>query len=86
MLALELHDGWLTRMRRELIVKANITPGDVVLLRHPRQGHSSKRIAADLHVSKSSIDSRFQRMTTKLGVANRRMAAQLALECGLILG
>ena len=86
MLALELHDWWLTRIRRELIVKAHITPSDVVLLRHQRQGHSSKRIAADLHVSKSSIDSRFQRMNTKLGVANRRMAAQLALECGLLLG
>lgn len=85
MLALELHDWWLTRIRRELIVKAHITPSDVILLRHQRQGHSSKRIAADLHVSKSSIDSRFQRMNTKLGVANRRMAAQLALECGLIL-
>ena len=86
MLALELHDWWLTRIRRELIVKAHITPSDVALLRHQRQGHSSKRIAADLHVSKSSIDMRFQRMNAKLGVANRRMAAQLALECGLILG
>ena len=85
MLALELHDWWLARIRRELIVKAHITPSDLVLLRHQCQGHSSKRIAAELHVSKSSINSRFQRMNIKLGVANRRMAARLAFECGLIL-
>ena len=34
-------------------------------------------------VSKSSVDSRFQRMNTKLEVANRRTAAQLAVECNL---
>ena len=85
MLALELHDWWLARIRRELIVKSHITPSDLVLLRHQFQGHSSKRIAAELQVSKSSINSRFQRMNIKLGVANRRMAARLAFECGLIL-
>jgi DNA-binding NarL/FixJ family response regulator len=84
-MALELHDWWLARIRRDLIVKARITPSDLELLRHQRQGHSSKRIAAELHVSKSSINSRFQRMNTKLGVANRRMAARLASECGLML-
>lgn len=85
MLALELHDWWLARIRRELLVKAHITPSELELLRHQRQGHSSKRIAAELHVSKSSINSRFQRMNVKLGVANRRMAARIACECGLIL-
>jgi DNA-binding CsgD family transcriptional regulator len=84
-MALELHDWWLARIRRDLIVKARITQSDVELLRHQQQGHSTKRIAAELHVSKSSINSRFQRMNTKLGVANRRMAARLASECGLML-
>lgn len=84
-LAMELHEWWLARIRRELIVKSHITPSDLILLRHEFLGHSSKRIAAELHVSKSSINSRFQRMNTKLGVANRRMAARLAVECGLIL-
>jgi len=84
-LAMELHEWWLARIRRELLVKAHVTPSDLILLRHQCQGHSSKRIAAELHVSKSSINSRFQRINTKLGVANRRMAARLAVECGLIL-
>lgn len=86
LIAAELHDWWLARIRRELIVKARITPADLELLRHEQQGHSSKRIAAELHVSKSSINSRFQRMNMKLGVPNRRLAAKLAVECGLLLG
>lgn len=86
LLAAELHDWWLARIRRELIVKARITQADLELLRHEHQGHSSKRIAAELHVSKSSINSRFQRMNMKLGVPNRRLAARLAVECGLLIG
>lgn len=85
MLAMELHDWWLTRLRRNLIVKAHLSPGDLTLLQHQAQGHSSKKIAAELRVSKSSINSRFQRMNAKLGVPNRRMAVKLAIECGLIL-
>jgi DNA-binding CsgD family transcriptional regulator len=86
LIAAELHDWWLARIRRELIVKARITQADLELLRHEHQGHSSKRIAAELHVSKSSINSRFQRMNMKLGVPNRRLAARLAVECGLLIG
>jgi DNA-binding CsgD family transcriptional regulator len=66
-------------------VKARISQEDLVLLQHRCQGHSSKKIAAEMQVSKGSINSRFQRMNAKLGVGNRRMAVQLAIECGLIL-
>lgn len=85
LIAAELHEWWLARIRRELIVKARITQADLELLRHEQLGHSSKRIAAELHVSKSSINSRFQRMNMKLGVPNRRLAARLAVECGLLV-
>jgi DNA-binding CsgD family transcriptional regulator len=85
MLALELHDWWLSRIRRDLIVRSHILTADLVLLQHLSQGHSSKKIALDLEMSKSSIDSRLQRMNAKLGVGTRRMAVQLAIECGLIL-
>jgi DNA-binding CsgD family transcriptional regulator len=84
LLAAELHDWWMARIRRELIVKARITPSDLELLRHEYHGHSSKHIAAALQVSASSINSRFQRMNSKLGVPNRRTAARLAAECGLL--
>jgi DNA-binding CsgD family transcriptional regulator len=84
-LACELHDWWLARIRSELMALARITDDDLDLLRHQHLGHSSKRIAADLGVSPSSINSRFQRMNSRLGVANRKSAARLAAECGLIL-
>ena len=84
LLAAELHDWWMTRARRELLLKARITDTDLELLRHEHLGHGSKRIAAALHVSASSINSRFQRMNAKLGVPNRRVAARLAAECGLL--
>jgi DNA-binding CsgD family transcriptional regulator len=83
-LACELHDWWLGRVRHELIGRVRITPDDLALLRHQRLGHTSKRIAAELRVSRSSINSRFQRMNRRLGVANRKMAARLAADCGLI--
>jgi DNA-binding CsgD family transcriptional regulator/AcrR family transcriptional regulator len=86
MLAMELHDWWLARLRCSLVVRARLSHDDLVLLRHQLQGHSSKRIAAELQVSKGSVDCRFQRMNAKLGVPNRRMAVKLAIECGLILG
>ena len=83
-LAQAFHDWWLHRIKAELVLRARITEGDLELLRHQHLGHSSKRIAADLRVRPSSINSRFQRMNVKLGVPNRRVAAQLAAECGLI--
>jgi DNA-binding CsgD family transcriptional regulator len=85
LLAAELHDWWLTRLRHELILKAHMSTADLELLLHEVRGHSSKQIAAELRVSETSINSRFQRMLVKLGVPNRRMAARLALECGLLL-
>lgn len=83
-LAMELHEWWLGRIKRELITSARITLDDLLLLRHERLGHSTKQIAAELDVSASSIDSRFQRINAKLGVPNRKAAANLAAEYGLI--
>ena len=84
LLAAELHDWWMARLRRELVVRARITTAELELLRQEHQGHSSKRIAAALQVSPSSINSRFQRINIKLGVPNRRSAARLVADCGLL--
>ena len=84
-LAAELHDWWLARIRRELVVKSRIRPRDLALLEHECMGHSSARIAAELHISRECVNSRFQRMIAKLGVPNRRTAARLAVDCGLIV-
>lgn len=86
LLAAGLNDWCLANARRELLLTARLTPAEMELLRHQLLGHSSKRIAASLNVSHSSINSRFQRMNMKLGVPNRRAAVRLALECGLLFG
>lgn len=83
-LAMELHEWWIGRVKGELIANARISEEDLVLLRHERLGHGSKTIAAELGCSVASVNSRFQRLTDKLGVPNRRGAAILAAEYGLI--
>ena len=83
-LAMELHEWWINQIKRELIADKRITPEDLVLLRRERLGHSTKKIAADLAASPSSIDSRFQRINAKLDAPNRKAAANLAAEYGLI--
>lgn len=81
---MELHQWWIGQIKRELIKNARITPDDLVLLRLERVGHITKTIAEELDTSPCSIDSRFQRINQKLGVPNRKAAANLAAEYGLI--
>ncbi|UUX95365.1 autoinducer binding domain-containing protein [Aquabacterium sp. J223] len=83
-LAMELHEWWIARIRAELVATTRVTAEDVLLLRLERQGRSTKHIAAELDMSTSAVDSRFQRLNVKLGVPNRRSAAALAAEYGLI--
>ena len=82
--AMELHDWWLGRLRDELVAATGITATDLVLLNHELLGHTTKTIARLHGVSTGSVDSRFQRLNIKLGVANRKAAAHLAAEYGLI--
>lgn len=83
-IAAEFHDWWLRGIRQQFLVRSRFTTEDLELLRLHHQGHSSKRMAIDLGVSCQSINSRFQRMSQRLGVVNRRAALKLAFECGLI--
>jgi hypothetical protein len=83
-LSMELHEWWVNRIKRQLVAEARISEDDLMLLRHERAGLISKEIAAQLGTSKSSVDSRFQRISDRLGVPNRRAAAALAAEYGLI--
>jgi DNA-binding CsgD family transcriptional regulator len=83
-LAMEVSDWCLRRMRAELIRSAQITSQDLSLLRHEVLGHSSKLIAIDLHTTPSTIDSRFHRLSHRLGVATRRDAVRLGRLYGLI--
>ena len=83
-LAMELHEWWIARIKSELLASARLTDEDLILLMHERLGHSTKFIAAQLDLSPNAINSRFQRMNAKLGVPNRKSAAQLAAEYGVI--
>lgn len=83
-LAMELHAWWVARIKRELIDSAGLLDEDLALLMHERLGHSTAFIANALDMSPSAVNSRFQRMNARLGVPNRKAAAQLAAEYGLI--
>jgi DNA-binding CsgD family transcriptional regulator len=83
-LAMELHEWWIARIKGELIANAGVTDDDLELLHHERMGHSTKTIALACDASPSAIDCRFQRLNRKLGVPNRKAAATLAAEYGLI--
>ena len=81
-LAMEVHEWWIARIKNELLESARLTEEDLTLLMHERLGHSTKFIAAKLDMSPNAINSRFQRMNAKLGVPNRKSAAQLSAEDG----
>lgn len=83
-LAMELGDWMHRRVREELMAEARITDDDLVLLRHQQQGHNSKVIASALNTEAKTIDCRFQRLSLKLGAANRRAALRVAEIYGLI--
>ena len=63
-----------------------LTPKERECLRLVAQQRSSKEIARELGISKASVDTYCNRARAKLGVENRRAAAQLAmmLEAGVV--
>jgi DNA-binding CsgD family transcriptional regulator len=83
-LAMELHAWWIARIKQELIEDAQLSDQDLALLLHERMGHGTAFIANALDMSPSAVDSHFQRINARLGVPNRKAAARLAAEHGLI--
>ena len=83
-LASELHEWWLRRTRTELMSHARLRSDDLKLLGFERQGLGTKQIARLVGMSGSAVDSRFQRINTKLGAANRHNAALRAAIRGLL--
>ena len=83
--AMELHDWWAHHEQERLARRTRLSDVDLRLLQRHCAGLSSKQIADELHVSRESINSRFQRVIAKLGVRNRRAAARVAIDCGLII-
>ena len=83
-LAMRLNEWQVAQLRQELLDQARLSDSDVDLLRHERQGHGSKEIAAQLLMNPLSVDSRWQRLKARLGVTTRTAAALKAAEYGLI--
>ena len=83
-LALELHDWWLARIRTETLAQSRFTQDELLLLERYWLGHTSKHIGAEMKLSKTAVDSRFQRLLVKLGATSRKGAARIAVDCGLI--
>lgn len=83
-LAMRLHEWQIAMLASELRRHARLSDEDMTLLRHERQGHGSKQVAAAMNTTSTSIDSRWQRLNAKLGVSNRLAASKLAAEYGLV--
>lgn len=84
LLAMELNDWWIRRIRLDIIAESNLTADDIELLAFERRGLKSKEIARELATTSSSIDSRFQRLNAKLNSASRSESAKIAAENGVI--
>lgn len=78
MIAVELGDWQLQAVRDELVRRARINGSDLELLRHEQKGHSTKVIAAMLGSEVNTINSRFHRLSLRLGATNRRTALRIA--------
>lgn len=83
-LAAELQDWWMAHERQHVVALARVSRFELDLLRHARQGHGSKQIARAVDSTVGAVNSRFQRLNTRLGVGNRRAAARLAVACRLL--
>ena len=83
-LAAALLEASIRSTREELIRAWQINAKELALLDLQRSGMSTKAIAASLAVSPHAVNSYFQRLNAKLGVLNRKEAARLAAEYGLI--
>ena len=83
-LAAELHD-WLTRyLQQRLRTAAKLKGSDVDLLAMEWRGLGTKEIAQLTGLSIASIDSRFQRINTRLHCTGRKASATRAAAYGLL--
>lgn len=83
-LAAELHD-WLTNyLQRRLRANARLHDKDLDLLALEWQGLGTKEISLRTGMSSASVDSRFQRINTRLQCSNRKASARRAAAYGLL--
>lgn len=83
-LAMELHEWFANETRAWLLRTTRLRPRDLQLLAMERRGLCTKEIVHVTGLSTDSVDSRFQRINTRLACPNRKCAALRAAEYGLI--
>ncbi len=83
-LAAELHDWLSAHLKRRLQESARLQVKDVRLLALEWEGLGSKQISLRTGLSVASVDSRFQRINTRLRCANRKASARRAAAHGLL--
>ena len=84
LLAMELNEWYIAKIRQEVILSAKLTAEDIELLTLEKRGLKSKEIARELGTTPSSVDSRFQRLNARLNAASRAESAKIAAEYGVI--
>ena len=60
-----------------------LTPRETEILGHLARGETNRQIAAELHVSLSTVKRHLEHILPKLGVSDRTQAAVRAVEMGL---
>lgn len=83
-LAFELFEWWIAKRQAEVLSRVQIDRMDLELLRYEAKGFTSKATAQLLGLSPAQINRRFLNINRRLGVHNRREAAQKASELGLL--
>lgn len=83
-LAMRLHEWQVAQLRKELLQSMTLSPEDLTLLHHQREGRKSKEIARAINATPMAVDSHWQRLNDKFGVSSRLAAVRRAAEYGLI--
>ncbi|MCW3039754.1 MAG: LuxR family transcriptional regulator, partial [Solirubrobacterales bacterium] len=71
------------RRRSELDARV-LAPRDLEVIRRAAQGASVAQIAAELHLSPSTVKRTFEGIYARMGVSDRAAAVAVALRTGLI--
>ena len=84
--ALELLEWWDAKLREFGLEGLELDELDLALLEKAQEQATAEEAAHELGVTLSRVKSRYERLTRKLEVPNKRDAAEKAIELGLIKG
>jgi DNA-binding CsgD family transcriptional regulator len=83
-IALELYEWWNATIQAEAIWGLRLDDLDLELLRMEHEGFTAAEAARELGLSRSRVNNRFRRINMKLKVSRKKLAAEKAIELGLL--